>query len=384
MTTFRPFLLVLSAALLAACGGKPEPEATSTAATPAAPAAPAAEDKVLNIYNWSDYIAEDTIERFEKETGIKVVYDVYDTNEILEAKLMAGSSGYDLVFPSARPFADRHIKAGLYRELDKTKLSNWGNLDSQLLAALADIDPGNKHLMPYMWGTTGIGYNVAQVKKRLGDTLPAGWGILFDPAVVSKLKDCGVSVLDDEQEGFGAAAFFLGRDPNAVDDNAVAEVTRLYAPIRPSLRYFNSSKYIDDLANGEICVAMGYSGDVLQARDRAEEADNKVEIAYYIPTEGAWRWIDSAAIPADAPHPDNAHKFVDFLLRPEIIAPISNYVSYANANSRSTELVDEAVRNDPGIYPPADVVARLKDPHTLPDEVSRARVRAWTSIKSGQ
>jgi putrescine transport system substrate-binding protein len=383
VTTRRPFLPVLFALLLGACGGKPAPDATSTAAAPAAPAA-SAEDKVVNIYNWSDYIAEDTIARFEKETGIKVVYDVYDSNEILEAKLMAGSSGYDVVFPSARPFADRHIKAGLYRELDKTKLGNWGNLDSHLLAALADIDPGNNHLMPYMWGTTGIGYNVAKVKERLGDTLPTGWGILFDPAIVSRLKDCGVSVLDDEQEGFGAASFFLGRDPNAVDDKAIADVTAAFGPVRPSLRYFNSSKYIDDLANGEICMAMGYNGDVLQARDRAEEAGNGVEIAYYIPAEGAWRWVDSAAIPSDAPHPGNAHLFIDFLLRPDVIAPISNYVSYANANSRSTELVDEAIRNDPGIYPPQETVARLKDPHTLPDEVSRARVRAWTTIKSGQ
>ncbi len=383
VTMRRLFLLAPLAAMLGACGDKPAPDA-ATATAPAAPLVPAAEDMVLNIYNWSDYIAEDTIERFEKDTGIKVVYDVYDANEILEAKLMAGSSGYDVVFPSARPFAERHIKAGLYRTLDKTKLSNWGNLDSQLLAALADVDPGNAYLMPYMWGTTGIGYNVAKVKQRLGDTLPTGWGILFDPAVVSKLKDCGVSVLDDEQEGFGAAAFYLGRDPNAIDEGAIAAVTAAYAPIRGSLRYFNSSKYIDDLANGEICMAMGYNGDVLQARDRAEEAGNKVEIAYYIPGEGAWRWIDSAAIPSDAPHPDNAHKFIDFLLRADVIAPISNYVSYANANSKSTELVDEAIRTDPGIYPPQDAIARLKDPHTVPDEVSRARVRAWTSIKSGQ
>jgi putrescine transport system substrate-binding protein len=371
-------LLALPAALavlLAACGGSDAPQQPGTPAPP---------PKVLNVYNWSDYVAEDTIARFEQETGIKVVYDVFDTNEMLEAKLLAGSSGYDVVFPSARPFAQRHVQAGLYAGLDRARLANWGNLDPKVLAALEDVDPGNKHLMPYMWTTTGIGYNVAKLRERLGADFPLdSWNLLFDPAVAAKLADCGIAVLDDEQEGFGAALIHLGRDPNGVGGGEIAAASDLFAKLRPFVRYFHSSKYIDDLANGEICIAMGYNGDVLQARDRAEEAGNGVEIAYIIPKEGALRAIDTAAIPADAPHADNAHAFLDFLMRPDVMASISNYVSYASANSAATPLVDEAVRNDPGIYPPDDVLARLVDPKTLPDDESRARVRAWTSIKSG-
>jgi putrescine transport system substrate-binding protein len=381
---YLPVFVALS--LLGACGGSPPPPAdpAAPATTAATPAAPAAEDKVLNIYNWSDYVAEDTIASFEKETGIKVVYDVYDANEILEAKLMAGQSGYDVVFPSARPFAERHIKSGLYRPLDKSKLHNYGNLNPAILKSLEDVDPGNAHLIPYMWTTTGLGYNVKALKQRLGENAALdSWNLLFDPAIVAKLKDCGVSVLDDEQEGFGAALFALGRDPNGMGGGEIEAVTAIYAKVRPSLRYFNSSKYIDDLANGEVCLAMGYNGDVLQARDRAQEASNGIEIAYLNPKEGALRAIDSAAIPVDAPHPDNAHVFLDYLMRPEVIASITNYVAYANANSKATELVDESIRNDPGIYPSEETIAKLVDPRTLPDDEARARVRAWTSIKSG-
>ena len=374
-----PIALALS---LAACGGSAPPPAPA-AGTDAAPAAKA-EDKVLNVYNWSDYIAEDTIARFEKETGIKVVYDVYDSNEMLEAKLTAGSSGYDVVFPSARPFAQRHIRSNLYLALDKSKLPNWPNLSPAVLKALDDVDPGNAHLVPYMWGTTGLGYNVAKVRERLGDSQSLDtWGLLLDPAIVSKLKDCGVGVLDDQQEGFAAALIYQGKDPNGVGGGEIDAVKAAFAPVRPSIRYFNSSKYIDDLANGEICLAMGYNGDVLQARDRAEEAGNGVEIAFPLPREGAVRWIDSAAIPADAPHPGNAHAFLDFLMRPDVIAPITNYVSYANANAKATALVDREIVEDTGIYPPDEVAAKLVDPRTLPDDENRARERAWTSIKSG-
>jgi putrescine transport system substrate-binding protein len=367
-------LSVALTALLSACGGADAPQPGTAPPSP----------KLLNVYNWSDYVAEDTIARFQKETGIKVVYDVYDANEMLEAKLLAGSSGYDVVFPSARPFAQRHVQAKLYGELDRTRLANFGNLDPKVLAALEDVDPGNRHLMPYMWGTTGIGYNVAKVRERLGADFPLdSWNVLFDPAVAAKLADCGIALLDDEQEGFGAALIHLGRDPNGVGGGEIDAASALFAQVRPFVRYFHSSKYIDDLANGEICVAMGYNGDVLQVRDRAEEAGNGVEVAYIIPKEGALRWIDTAAIPADAPHADNAHAFLDFLMRPDVMAPISNYVSYASANSAATPLVDEAVRNDPGIYPGEQVLGRLVDPKNLPDNESRARVRAWTSIKSG-
>jgi len=376
--TLRPSLIA-SALLLAACGRTGE-QAPATDAT----AAPV-EEKVVNVYNWSDYIAEDTIENFEKETGIKVVYDVYDSNEMLEAKLMAGASGYDLVFPSARPFAQRHIQAGVYAPLDKAALSNLGNIDPSLMQGLQDVDPGNAHAVPYMWGTTGLGINVAKVKEVLGEDAPLdSWSLLFDPANAEKLAACGISILDDEQEAFAAALIWKGRDANGITGDEAQVVSEAYAAIRPYVRYFNSSKYIDDLANGDICLAMGYSGDVFLAGDRAEEAGNGVEIQYIIPKEGAVRWVDLMAIPKDAPHPGNAHVLIDYLLKPEVAAGITDYVAYASPNTAATSLVDPEISGDPAIYPPDAVLAKLVDPATLPTEVTRERVRAWTSIKTGQ
>lgn len=376
------YSLIASALLLAACSQSPEPPAT--AAAPAADA-PAQGEKVVYVYNWSDYIAEDTIANFEAETGIKVVYDVYDNNEMLEAKLMAGASGYDLVFPSARPFAQRHIQAGVYAPLDKSKLSNLGNLDAGLLQGLQDVDPGNAHALPYMWGTTGLGINVAKVKEVLGEDAPLdSWSLLFDPGNAEKLAACGISVLDDEQEAFAAALIWRGMDANALTGAETQAVTDAFAAIRPHVRYFNSSKYIDDLANGDICLAMGYSGDVFLAGDRAEESGNGVEIQYIIPKEGAVRWVDLMAIPKDAPHADNAHALMDYLLKPEVAAGITNYVAYASPNTAATPLVDPEISGDPGVYPPAEVLAKLVDPVTLPPETTRERVRAWTTIKTGQ
>ena len=391
MTTLRRKLLaaclISSCALLAACGGSSAPD---TGAAPAAggdsAAKPAkAEAAVVHVYNWSDYVAEDTIAKFTAETGINVVYDVYDANEILEAKLMTGGSGYDVVFPSARPFAQRQIAAGVYLPLDKAKLPHWSNLDTTLLAGLQDVDPGNSHVAPYMWGTTGLGINVTKVKEVLGEDVALdSWALLFDPANAQKLAKCGIGMLDDEQEAFGAALLWLGRDPNAHGSDETDAVKTLYAQIRPSIRYFNSSKYIDDLANGDLCLAVGYSGDVFQARDRAEESGNGVVLDFIIPKEGAIRWFDLMAIPKDAPHPNNAHAFVDYLLRPEVIAPVSEFVGYANANSAATALLDPALSGNPGVYPPAEVIAKLVDPASLPETLQRERVRAWTSIKSGQ
>jgi putrescine transport system substrate-binding protein len=380
--TLRASLLA-SALLLAACGGSPEP--AGDAAAPGAKPEAGGDEKVVYVYNWSDYVAEDTLANFEKATGIKVVYDVYDANEMLETKLMAGASGYDVVFPSARPFAQRHIVAGVYAPLDKSKLGNLGNLDPGLLAALEDVDPGNAHTVPYMWGTTGLGINVAKVKEALGEDVALdSWDLLFDPANAEKLAACGISVLDDEQEAFAAALIHAGRDPNGTGGDETQVVVDAYARIRPHIRYFNSSRYIDDLANGDVCLAMGYSGDVFMASDRAEEAENGMEIRYVIPKEGAVRWFDLIAIPKDAPHADNAHAFINYLLQPDVAAGITNYVAYANPNTAATPLVDPEISGDPAIYPPAEVMANLVDPATLAPEVTRERVRAWTTIKTGQ
>lgn len=373
--------LIASALLLAACGRQD----AAPAADAGAPAADAGGDKVVYVYNWSDYVAEDTLENFEAATGIRVVYDTYDANEMLETKLMAGASGYDVVFPSARPFAQRHIQAGLYARLDKSKLPNLANLDLGQLAGLQDVDPGNEHVVPYMWGTTGLGINVAKVKEALGEDAPLdSWSLLFDPANAEKLAACGIAVLDDEQETFAAALIWKGRDPNALTGDETQVVSEAYGGIRPHIRYFHSSRYIDDLANGDVCIAMGYSGDIFQAADGAAEAENGVEIQFIIPKEGALRWVDLMAIPADAPHVDSAHAFINYLLEPEVSAGVVNYVSYASPNAAALPLVDPEIAADPGIYPPAEVMAKLVDPATLPQDATRERVRAWTSIKTGQ
>ncbi len=345
----------------------------------------AAEEPVLNVYNWSDYITDEALERFQSETGIKVVYDVYDNNEVLEAKLLAGHSGYDLVFPTARPFAQRHIQAGIYLKLDKALLPHYANLDPLIMKSLAGVDPGNAHVVPYMWGTTGIGYNVAKVRAALGDDMPLDtWRLIFDPAVAAKLAPCGISLLDDEGEVFQAALIYLGRNPNSGAKEDLDAAAALLTKIRPYVRYFHSSQYINDLANGDTCVAHGYSGDVLQARDRADEAGNGVQVALAIPREGAIISTDVMAIPADAAHPGNAHKFIDFLLQPDVIAGITDYVAYANAIPASLPLLDEEIRNDPGIFPSDAVRARLVSPEQLAPAAQRARVRAWTRVKTGK
>ncbi|HZB90870.1 MAG TPA: extracellular solute-binding protein, partial [Stellaceae bacterium] len=280
----------------------------------AAPLAASAEDKVLNIYNWSDYIAPDTLARFEAATGIKVHYDVYDANETLETKLMAGDSGYDLVVPSAMPFLAREIEAGALQKLDKTKLTHYGNLDPQILRFVAAADPGNQYAVPYLWGTTGIGYNPARVKAALGADAPTdSLKLIFDPANAKKLSRCGISLLDTPQEIFPAALAFLGVDPLSRTTADLDRAASAVAAIRPWIRKFHSSEYINDLANGDLCVAFGYSGDMIQARNRAAEAKNGVTVAYSIPREGAMIWVDTMAIPKDAPHPENALRFIDFI-----------------------------------------------------------------------
>ncbi len=351
----------------------------------AALGADAAEEKILNIYNWSDYIAPDTVARFETATGITVHYDVYDSNEVLEAKLLAGGSGYDLVVPSASPYLARQAQAGVYLPIDKAKLKNYGNLDPQLLAAAAKADPGNRFGVPYLWGTTGIGYNTAMVRAALGAGAPTdSAALLFDPANAKKLASCGISLLDSAQEIFPAALAYLGRDPLSRDPAELTRAAAVVTAIRPYIRKFHSSQYINDLANGDICVAWGYSGDVIQARNRAREAKNGIDIAYSVPKEGAMIWIDMMAIPKDAPHPENALAFIDYVLEGKTIAEISNAVAYANPNTAATQFVAADLRDDPGIYPPPDVRARLYFDLPVSQPYERARTRAWTRVKTGE
>jgi len=367
------------AVALAACGDRKSAPAAGEG--PAAPG-PTAE-AVLNVYNWSDYIDPKVIEDFQKATGIKVRYDVFDSNEVLETKLLTGNSGYDVVVPSAY-FLERQIKAGVFRKLDKAQLPGLANIDPDIAQRAARHDPGNEHSVVYMWGTTGIGYDAAKVRAIMPDAPVDSWKLIFDPAVLARFKDCGVSMLDDPTDMVGTVLLYLGKDPNSESeaDLALAEETLL--KIRPYLRTIHSSQYIDQLANGELCIVVGYSGDVLQARDRAAEAGKPLDIQYSIPREGALMWFDTLAIPADAAHPANAHRFIDYLLQPEVAAANSDFVNYANANAAATPLVNEGLRNDPGIYPTPDVKARLQPSVAKSAEFTRALNRAWTRFMTGR
>ena len=345
----------------------------------------AAEEPVLHVYNWSDYIAPDTIPNFERETGIKVTYDVYDSNEVLEAKLFAGQSGYDVVVPSASPFMARQIAAKIYLPPDRSKLAGWKNLDPAILALVAAADPGNAHGVPYLWSVTGLGYDKAKIRAALGAAPPVdSWALLFDPANAKKLAKCGISVLDTPQEVVPAMLAYIGRDPKSRDlrdlDDAIAALNK----IRPYIRKFHSSEYINDLANGDLCLSLGYSGDVIMARNRARDAHNGVEIAFSVPKEGAQMSVDMLGIPADAPHPQNALRFIDYLLRPEVIAEISEAVTYPDPNIPGTALVKHAIRDDPAVYPPPEIRRRFFVDLPAPPEYERARTRAWTRLKSGE
>ncbi|MBZ6066869.1 polyamine ABC transporter substrate-binding protein [Aeromonas schubertii] len=343
-----------------------------------------AADKKLHVYNWSDYIAPDTIAKFEKETGIKVVYDVFDSNEVLEAKLLAGKSGYDVVVPS-NPFLAKQIKAGVFQKLDKSKLPNWKNLDTDLLKALEPSDPGNQYSLPYMWGTIGYAYNVDKVKAVLGDKAPVdSWDLVFKPENMAKLKECGVSFLDSPTEMLPAAMHYQGLPSNSEKPADLKKAEELFLSIRPYTAYFHSSKYIGDLANGNLCVAVGYSGDLQQSKSRAVEANNGVNIVYTIPKEGAGSFFDMLAVPADAKNVEEAHAFLNFLMKPEIIAEITNAVQFPNGNKAATPLVDEAIRTDPGIYPTAETLKKIYTFPDLPAKVQRAMTRSWTKIKSGK
>nr|WP_246273045.1 polyamine ABC transporter substrate-binding protein [Oricola thermophila] len=343
-----------------------------------------AQDRVVNIYNWSDYIDESILEEFTAETGIEVVYDVFDSNEVLETKLLAGSTGYDIVVPTGT-FLANQIKAGVFRKLDKSKLPNLENMDPAIMERLEKYDPGNEYAINYMWGTTGIGINVDMVTERLGEDADLNtWDLVFDPEIAAKLEDCGIFQLDAPTEIIPAALNYLGLDPDLKDQASIDKAKELLLSVRPFVRKYHSSEYINALANGDICLAIGWSGDVLQARDRAAEADAGVTVEYIIPREGALMWFDNMAIPSDAQHVEEAHAFLDYIMRPEVIAKASNYVYYANGNAASKEFLIEDVIGDPAIYPDDDTMARL---YTVSPENAREKRllnRAWTAVKSGQ
>jgi putrescine transport system substrate-binding protein len=366
--------LVMLATLVASCS-RPAVHAGADAAT--------ANEKVLNVYNWSDYIQPSVIKDFERETGIHVNYDVFDSNEILETKLLTGHTNYDVVVPSAA-FMERQLQADIYRKLDKSLLPNLRNVDPGIQSALAIYDPGNQYAVDYMWITSGVGYNAVAIKERMPDAPVGSWRMIFDPAVVSKFADCGVSVLDAPSEVVATALLYIGRSPNSNSPEDLKAAEQVLKAVRPYIRYVDSSRYIDNLANGEICLAMGWSGDVKQAHDRAQEANKGVDLVYSIPHEGAIVNLDVLVIPADAPHARNAHLFIDYLLRPEVAAQNSNLIKYANAVTPELQPLDPSVRNDPGVFPPPEVRARLIPERPRPPEYQRLLTRAWTRFKTGK
>jgi putrescine transport system substrate-binding protein len=342
-----------------------------------------AQEKVVNVYNWNDYIDPKVLEDFTKETGIKVIYDTYDNNEIVETKMLAGKSGYDIVVPSA-PFLQRMVAAGVFQPLDLSKLSNHRNLWPEIMERLKTYDPGNRHAVPYLWGTIGLGVNVAKVKERLGGTIPQSWDMLFDPKVAPKLKDCGIHVLDGPEDVLPNVLRYLKLDPNSKRAEDLTRAGDTVFRIRDNVRKFHSSEYINGLAGGDICMALGFSGDILQARKRAKEAGNGVEIDYIIPKEGAQMWFDSMVIPKDAPNAANAYALIDYLLRPDVAAANSNLVEYANANVPSKPLIKPEVRDNPSVYPTEEVMKRLFTNTAFDERLQRTVTRIWTRVKTGR
>lgn len=343
-----------------------------------------AQAESINVFNWSDYIAPDTIEKFTAATGIAVNYDVFDSNETLEARMLAGSSGFDVVVPTS-DYMQRQIVAGVYQKLDKSKLPNLVNMDPQLMGLAGAFDPGNEHSVIYLWGTTGIGFNTEAVKARLGaDYVVNSWSIIFDPAKAALFQDCGIAMLDTPKELMPPAMRYLGLDPTSTAEADLQAATDLLMSVRPFVRYFHSSQYISDLANGEICLAVGWSGDILQATDRAAEIGQPFEVGYSIPNEGAHLWFDMLTIPADAPNPEGAHAFINFLMDAQIAADITNYVKFPNANAASTPLVDAEVLADPTIYPTPEAKANLWTLEPYDNAAERLSTRLWTQIRTGQ
>ncbi|WP_317848679.1 MULTISPECIES: polyamine ABC transporter substrate-binding protein [unclassified Pseudomonas] len=337
----------------------------------------------VHIYNWSDYIGETTLADFQKETGIKPVYDVFDSNETLEGKLLAGRTGYDVVVPSNH-FLGKQIKAGAFQKLDKSQLPNYSNLDPVLLKRLEQNDPGNLYAVPYLWGTNGIGYNVDKVKAVLGVDKIDSWGVLFEPENIKKLHSCGVAFLDSADEMMPTVLNYIGLNANSTNPEDYKKAEDKLLAVRPYVTYFHSSKYIADLANGDICVAIGFSGDIFQAKNRAEEAKKGVNIAYSIPKEGGALWFDMLAIPKDSANVKQANAFINYLLKPEVIAQVSDYVGYANPNPGSDKLMEQSIRTDEAVYPPQAVLDKTYVSVELPPNIQRLMTRSWTKVKSGK
>jgi len=358
--------------------------AASTLVMSAALGVASAQDRVINVYNWSDYIDPAVLEDFTKQTGIKVQYDTFDANETLETKLLAGRSGYDIVVPSAY-FLERQIKAGVFQKIDKTRLNNLGNIWPEIANRLAVYDPGNQYAVNYMWGTTGIGFNVKAMRERLG---PNGkidsWDFVFKPENLAKFKDCGITMLDSSDDIMPAALHYLGLNPNSTDERELQRAADLLLKVRPLVRKFHSSEYLNALASGEICFVVGWSGDIKQAQKRAAEVKNGVEIGYAIPKEGAQMFFDNLAIPKDAAHVAEAHAFIDFLLKPEVAAKNSNLVAYANGNLASQKYIDKAVFDDPSVYPDPKAMKLLYTVRARDQKSQRVVTRLWTKIKTGR
>jgi putrescine transport system substrate-binding protein len=348
----------------------------------------AQKERVVNFYNWSDYIDPSVLEDFSKESGIKVRYDTFDSNDTLEAKLLAGKSGYDVVVPTAY-FLARQITAGVFQKLDKAKLPNLVNAWPEIARRLAVYDPGNQYAVNYMWGTTGIGYNVNAARKIFGSEAAAAaamgsWDAVFDPEKIARFKDCGIHLLDSSDDIVSAALHFLDLDPNSSDPGDLEKAAALLTKIRPYVRKFHSSEYLNALASGEICFVVGFSGDIKQAQKRAAEAKGAVAVSYSIPKEGAQLWFDNLAIPRDAPDAAEAHALVDYLLRPEVAAKNTNYISYANGNLASQKFIDKAILDDRTIYPDDATMAKLYTITAHDQKTQRLINRLWTRIKTGK
>ena len=337
-------------------------------------------DRVVNVLNWTNYIDDTAIPTFTGRTGIKVNYDLMDSNDVLEGKLLAGNSGYDVVVPTG-PFLAAQIKAGLYQPLDKSKLPHFANLDPVLLERVAAYDPGHRYAVPYMWGTVGIAYNAAKIRERMPDAPLDSWALMFDPAVAARFADCGITMVDQGDDVVSSALFYLGRNPNSETREDLAAAIDVIKGVQPHIRYFHGTSYVDDLANGEICLAMGWSGDVFQAQTNAREG---IDVQYVIPKEGAIVWFDLMAIPVDAPHPAEAHAWIDHILDAEVAARISNATHYANANAKSRPLLDPGIASNPVIFPPPEVMQRLVAMTQKPPGFVRMRNRAWTQAKAGR